>query len=228
MLQSMNKNPVSPHQHKQPHLPIQPYILPEDICNTIKHTARNKGSGINADSIDIFISLVNMKNDKTNENIHHLFNLISQGCIPPSVWRFFMDTYLFCLHKVMTDLTKLRPIGKPTAIQQLMATHIAHTFCDRFEEHLLPYNYAVGINRSMDFIIKAMQLSIEWHIITPQSINTTPTHSALFINLTNLFNLVSCEELFTLNTQSCYPLQHLSMNTLLTYTSSGLETLGKQ
>ena len=40
----------------------------------------------------------------------------------------------------------------------------------------------------MDFIIKAMQLSIEHHIINGQA--------AVFVDLTNIFNLVSREELF--------------------------------
>jgi hypothetical protein len=56
---------------------------------------------------------------------------------------------------------------------------------------ILPYNYAVGIDGGMDFIIKSMQLSIEHHIITPQSNNTLPTRSALFMDLKNMFNLVS-------------------------------------
>jgi len=48
----------------------------------------------------------------------------------------------------------------------------------------------------MDFIIKAMQLSIERHIINRQKESKLPTRAAVFVDLTNMFNLVSREELF--------------------------------
>jgi len=38
--------------------PAQPYSLPGDICHTIRTAAKNKGAGVNADSIDIFTSLL--------------------------------------------------------------------------------------------------------------------------------------------------------------------------
>ena len=69
---------------------------------------------------------------------------------------------------------------------------------DKFATHLLPHNYAVGVNGGMDFIIKAMQLSIEHSIITPQDNDQLPTRAALFIDLTNMFNQVSREELFNI------------------------------
>ena len=37
----------------------QTYSLPGNICDTIRHAARNKGAGVNADSIDLFSSLLN-------------------------------------------------------------------------------------------------------------------------------------------------------------------------
>lgn len=176
--------------------PIQTHHLPGDICNTIRHAAKNKGSGINADSIDAFIHLVRMNDETINKNITSLFNIIYQGRIPIQARKFFTDTYLFCLHKDLNNLSKLRPIGIPTAIRRILASHIAFTMKDRFGEHLLPYNYAVGIDGGMDFIIKGMQLSIEKFIINPQKSSSTPSRAAVFIDLTNMFNLVSRQELF--------------------------------
>jgi hypothetical protein len=78
---------------------------------------------------------------------------------------FFTNTYLFCLHKDPHNEKKLRPIGIPTAIGQIIATHVANQWKDKFALHLLPYNIAVGVPNKMDFIIKSMQLSIKKIII---------------------------------------------------------------
>ena len=77
-----------------------------------------------------------------------------------------------------------------------MASHVAHTLQDKFASHLLPYNYAVGIPNGSDFVVKAMQLSIEKFIQTPQRTNTLPSRAAVFFDLTNQFNSVSREEFF--------------------------------
>jgi hypothetical protein len=46
--------PVLTHNNPPPTQPSQPYAFPGDICTTILHASRNKGAGVNADSIDIF------------------------------------------------------------------------------------------------------------------------------------------------------------------------------
>jgi hypothetical protein len=105
----------------------------------------NKGMGINADFINIFSNIVKQDNNTiNNKNIISLFNLIFQGKILPAARKFFTDTHLFCLHKDQNDLSKLRPI--PTKIRQILASHITITLKDPFGDHLLPYNYTVGIN----------------------------------------------------------------------------------
>jgi hypothetical protein len=62
--------------------------------------------------------------------------------------------------------------------------------------HLLPYNYAVGIPNGSDFVIKALQLSIERFIDRPQQSQKLPTRAAIFFDLTNQFNSVSRKEFF--------------------------------
>ena len=47
----------------------------------------------------------------------------------------------------------------------------------------------------MDFIIKAMILSIDKFIQQPQWKQALPTHAAIFADLTNMFNNVSRDEL---------------------------------
>ena len=170
--------------------------LPGNICDTIRKANRNKGTGVFSDSIDAFIHLVKQDIPSTNANIQELFNLIYQGKIPHAARHFFTDTYLFCLHKDERDNTKLRPIGIPTAIRRIIASHIAQQWKDKFALYLLPYNFAVGVPNGMDFIIKTMQMSIERFIDQPQQENKSPTRAAVFVDLTNMFNSVSRHELF--------------------------------
>ena len=176
---------TSNHQPKQPNN-IQLLHLPGNICDTMCKSGKNKGTGILADSIDTFISLVKISDTTINNNIQQLFNLIFQGNIPRIARAFFTDTYLFCLHKDPDDLTKLRPIGIPSAIRRIIAFHIAKQWKDKFALHLLPYNFAVGIPNGMDFIIKTMQLSIQQFIDIPQQKNELPSRAAIFIDLTQL------------------------------------------
>jgi hypothetical protein len=190
--------PVPPRNHPRPppSSPHQPFSLPGDICNTILHAAKNKGAGINADSIDLFRDLLKHPTPSIKTDLHYIFDLIYQNILPQPIKRYFIDVYLFCLHKDPADTTKLRPLGIPTAIRRLIASHVAHTLRDKFASHLLPYNYAVGIPNGSDFVVKAMQLSIEQFIQTPQRTNTLPSRAAVFFDLTNQFNSVSREEFF--------------------------------
>jgi hypothetical protein len=50
----------------------------------------------------------------------------------------------------------------------------------------------------MDFVIKSMQLSVEKFIIARQQRNNLPSCTVIFVDLTNMFNAVSCKELFDL------------------------------
>jgi hypothetical protein len=195
-LQELYTNPVPTRTFPHHPQPIQTHHLLGDVCHTIKHAPKNKGTGLNADSIDIFTSLTKLNDNKINDTIRALFDIVYQGQVPNIAKKFFTDTYLFCLHKDTKDLSKLRPIGIPTAIRRIIASHIAITMKEKFGHHLLPYNYAVGVDGGMDFIIKAMQLSIEHNIINRQQENKLPTRAALFMDLTNMFNQVSREELF--------------------------------
>jgi hypothetical protein len=84
---STNPNPLPPpfHQH---------YFLHSNICNTIRNAKKHKGAGVNADSIDMFISLFNTKIPMMDEHLHYIFNKIYQNIIPHKIKRYFSDVYL--------------------------------------------------------------------------------------------------------------------------------------
>ena len=174
----------------------QPYSLPGDICTTILHASRNKGAGVNADSIDIFIDLVQANLTAIPSHLNFIFNQIYQNNLPQPITRYFTDVYLFCLHKDPLDKSKLRPLGIPTAIRRLIASHVAHTFREKFARHMLPYNYAVGTPNGTNFIINSMQLQVEKYITHPQSLGNNPTRATVFFDLTNQFNSVSRQAFF--------------------------------
>ena len=147
----------------------QPVHLPSDICKTIKRASKCTGAGVNADSVDAFIDLVELHINSENDKIRCLFNLVFQGWIPPEEAAvFFTDAYLFFLHKDPDDLTKLRPIAIPSGMRRLTASHIMVSYQQRFAIDMRPLNYAIGVAGGMDFIIKTVQLGIEKHISGPQ------------------------------------------------------------
>jgi hypothetical protein len=137
---------------------------------------------------------------------------------------YFTDVYLFCLHKVPNDHSKLCPLGIPTAIQRLIATHVARSFKSKFATHLLSNNYAVGIPDGTPFVVKAMQLAIKKFIDTPQQAHQSPTHAAVFFNLTNQFNSISRSESFDVIAEhfpDFYHSPHSSTATQTLYITNG-------
>jgi hypothetical protein len=189
--------PVPDRHHPAPSAPHQAYSLPGNICDTILTSKRNKGAGVNSDSIDLFIALVKKATPTTKTDIQFIFKKIYQNDIPPAITRYFTDVYLFCLHKDPSDPSKLRPLGIPTAIRRIMATHVARTLKQKFAYHLFPYNFAdVGIEDGANFVIKAMQLAVEKYIDIPQQNERLPTRAAVFFDLINQFNSVSRQEFF--------------------------------
>ncbi len=189
--------PVLPLLHGPTHpQPILDVHLLGNICKTIKQSGKNKGTGFLADSIYTLISLIKKNNPSINNNLQSLFTIVYWGEIPPIMCHFFTNTYFFCLHKDRHDKKKLWPIGIPTTIRQIIATHVANQWKVKFALHLLPYNFAVGVLNGMDLVIKTMQLSIKKFIIVRQQRNDLPSSPAIFDDLTNMFSAVSCKELF--------------------------------
>ena len=90
--------PVPIQNHPPPPPPSQPYALSSNIFTTILHASRHKGAGLNADSIDVFIDLVQANINSTSINLNFILNQIYQNNLPPPIKHYFTDVYLFCLH----------------------------------------------------------------------------------------------------------------------------------
>ena len=150
------------------------------------------------DSIDVFVRLVKRGCSKINKSIRLLFQHIFNGGTHTDMEAYFTNTYLFCLYKDPDDPTQLRPIGIPTALRRIITIHIARVYRQRFARHLLPHNYAVGIDGGMDFVVRASQLAIEKYITEPmaQDLPDAPTRCYISLDLKNMFNEISRNKIF--------------------------------
>ena len=107
--------PPQNHPCTTPSTPSQPFSLPDDICKTILHAVKNKGVGINADSINLFTTLVKCPIPTIKPDPHFIFDLIYRNKLLQCIKGYFTDIYLFRLNKDPKDTTKL---PTPLAFQQ--------------------------------------------------------------------------------------------------------------
>jgi hypothetical protein len=122
--------------------PTPTISLSGDICHTILISKKNKGAGINSNSIDHFVSLVKCTIPSAKPDLRFIFEQIYQNNIPLPIKWYFTDVYLFCLHKDPTDHSKLCPLCILTATHWIIANHVAHTLKSKFALHLFSYNFA--------------------------------------------------------------------------------------
>ena len=87
--------------------------------------AKNLGASANADSIDAFVDLISLNIAEVNLGVRQLFDLIYNNLVPTELQCYFRDTYLFCLYKDPDDLTKLHPIGIPSAMHRIITSHVS-------------------------------------------------------------------------------------------------------
>jgi hypothetical protein len=129
-------------------------------------------------------------------------NRYTKNTLPPPIRQNFTNVYFFCLRKDSLYKSKLRPLGIPTAVRRLIASHAAHTFHKKIASIMLPFNYAVGTPNGTNLIINMMQLQVEKYISLPQLTECIPTHAAVFFDLTNQFNSISHEAFFNVIAKS--------------------------
>ncbi|KAL7523628.1 hypothetical protein ACHAWF_000603, partial [Thalassiosira exigua] len=160
----------------------QEYHLPGDVCRTIKKARKGAGAGPHTDTLDGWIDLVKLGIGEINDGIRRLFDLRFCACLPSEVVHFISDS----------------PITIPCAVRCLLASHIATMEREALAMDLLPHQLAVGVKGSMDFIIHAMQLSIDKFIRGPEEATAEaseedrlPMRAAVFVDFRTMFNTVS-------------------------------------
>jgi hypothetical protein len=58
--------------------------MPGDVCANIRKGSKNKGAGVNTDSIDVFMDLVHLNIAEVNDDIQQLFDLVYNAHVGPS------------------------------------------------------------------------------------------------------------------------------------------------
>ena len=107
-------------------------------------------------------------------------------------------------------------------MHHIIASHLTKHYIARFAHHLLPFNFVVGVDEGMDFAIKATALKMKKYIQLRQTRGELPTKAAVFLDLKNIFNLVSRKKLMAVITK-IFP-KLLPFTTLL-YGDSGTVNL---
>ena len=127
--------------------------------------------------------------------IASFFNRIINGEVPAKLQKFLRQTYLVALEKDPNDKTKLRPLGVPAAMRRIAAVLVLSEYRSSFAEHILPFNFAIGIGGGVDVIVKTVQLAIDKYMIGPEKKKAFPTRSLVSLDIRNMFNAVSRERL---------------------------------
>jgi len=135
------------------------------VVQTLTHLNRGKATGIQCDSLDIYIKAArridfkNAKDLRKAQAIAEFFNKVINGDIPEPFKRYLRQTYLVALEKDPDDKTKLRPLGVPSAIRRIASIIALREYTPVIAEYLLPHNYAIGVNGGVDVVIKSIQIS---------------------------------------------------------------------
>ncbi len=179
-------------------------ITPQDIITTFQKLKKGKAAGIQCDSTDIYIRLLRKRlpHDPTaaaKSSIAKLyadfFTLIASGTYGEIERTYNNTIYLVALHKDVTNLKKLRPIGVPTAIRRVTAALLINKNKSDFTSHLLPFNYALGVHGGINTVVNTFRNGTYKYITQPQLDNKRPTRALVSLDIRNMFNAVSRHKL---------------------------------
>eukprot|EP00956_Cyclotella_meneghiniana_P017701 scaffold29067_cov45-Cyclotella_meneghiniana.AAC.3 len=159
------------------------HFTPEQITRVLSKLNRGKAAGLYGDSLDLYIKTARRLNlDKEEDLIKarrlaKLFSNVANGHLPPKFQAALRRTYLVALEKDPDDKLKLRPLGVPSAIRRIATAAVLTEYSSVLADHLLPYNFAIGVSGGCDVIIKSMQLGVDKYITNVNQMATyQPDH----------------------------------------------------
>ncbi|KAL7506974.1 hypothetical protein ACHAXN_005043 [Cyclotella atomus] len=161
-----------------------------------------KATGVHCDSLDLYIKaarrldLTQLDQCRQAKALAGFFNHVTNGEVPEQFQTFLRQTYLVALEKDPDDKTKLRPLGVPSAIRRIAAIIVLKEYSPIFADHLLPFNYAIGVSGGVDIIVKTIQLAVDKYIIKKETNGKLPTRALVSLDIKNMFNAVSRERLW--------------------------------
>ena len=111
--------------------------------------------------------------------------------MPTKVARILHTTYLLALQKDPEAFSKLRPLGVLAAIRRITAVLILMTYRSQFAAHLLPFNYAIGVNGGIVLITHTIRLGVDKFIHRKEAENKLPIRALVSLDIKNMFNEIS-------------------------------------
>eukprot|EP00956_Cyclotella_meneghiniana_P026933 scaffold59456_cov45-Cyclotella_meneghiniana.AAC.1 len=177
------------------------HFTPEQIVRVLSRLSRGKAAGLYGDSLDLYIKSARRLNLEKEEDLvkarrlAKFFSNVANGNVPSQFQAVLRKTYLVALEKDPEDKLKLRPLGVPSAIRRITTAAVLTEYSSVLADHLLPYNFAIGVSGGCDVIIKTMHLGVDKYITEPESNGNLPSRSLVSLDLINMFNAVSREDL---------------------------------
>ena len=185
---------------------------PSEVLELLSRLRRHKAPGFLIDSLDIYLKLVrrrikeNRKGKQspkaTATTLAKFFTIIANGDVDETIKKYLTTTYFVALQKDLQDITKLRPLGVPSAIRRITAALVINRYKSQFATNLLPYNYAVGINGGVDVITHSIRLGVDKYITKREANNELPTRALVSVDIKNMFNAISRQKLRQLISES--------------------------
>lgn len=177
------------------------------ILKALRGLNKGKACDLQLGSLDLFIHLAKAQlklgkkgakrssAGKCRKQLAELFTHVVNGEVPPKVQNILRTTYLVALQKDPEDLSKLRPLGVPSAIRRVAAVLILLTYRSHFAKALLPFNYAIGINGGIDVITTTVRLGVDKYIRQPELKGKMPSRALVSLDIRNMFNAISRQKL---------------------------------
>ena len=178
-------------------------ISPRMVLRTLRGLNRGKASDLHLGSLDLFIQMAKT-HERTGKKkgitarqkaIAKFFTNVVNGDVPEKVQNILRTTYLVALQKDPEDLSKLRPLGVPSAIRRVAAVLILATHRAKFARELLPFNYAIGVNGGIDVITTTLRLGLDKFMRKPELDGKLPSRALVSLDIRNMFNAVSRQKL---------------------------------
>ena len=177
------------------------HFTAQQIIRVLSRLHRGKAAGLYGDSLDIYIKSARRLNLNKEEDVikaqrlAKLFSNVANSDIPTRFQAVLRKTYLVALEKDPDDRLKLRPLGVPSAIRRIATAAVLSEYSSTLADNLLPFNFAIGVSGGCDFITKTMQLGVDKYITEREQKQQLPTRALVSLDLVNMFNAISREEL---------------------------------
>ena len=197
----LNKHPVT-RSHVGSDNRKKAHISPKLVVKALNGLNCGNAGGLQVDSLDLFVKVAKWQKKGKNKRysdrekiLAKLFTDIVNGKVPAKTVKIQRTTYLIALEKDPDDLSKLQPLGVPSAIRRIAVVLILQSHRASFAQYLLPFNYAIGVNRGIDMITTDIQLGVEKFITAPEEKGNLPSQALVSLYIKHMFNAISRQKL---------------------------------